>query len=216
MKDNKVEKKNEAGVYQTLLLIPDISGFTQYMNASSIAHSQVNIARLLESIIDSNILNLSVSEIEGDAILFYKFNDESSFVDVMEQIRRMYVSFHKTLKHINVNNTCECGACGLLYNLSLKFIVHFGEVGSVMVKDYCKLFGGDIIIAHRLLKNSITSDEYVLFTNSFIKRYLKNKTMLNNDWIKTEQSSDTYDVLGNIEYFYGNLNELKNTIAVNK
>jgi len=211
MKGNKVEKINEAGVYQTLLLIPDISGFTQYMNTSSIAHSQVNIARLLESIIDSNYLNLSVSEIEGDAILFYKFNDESSFEDVIEQIKRMYLSFHKTLKHINDNNTCECGACGLLYNLSLKFIVHFGEVGYVMVKGYCKLFGGDVIIAHRLLKNSITLDEYILFTNSFIEHYMKDSSLpLNNKGITLEKKSDEYYVLGNIEYKYSSIDLLKN------
>ena len=215
MNSNVCDRKGTV-VHPALILMPDISGFTQYMSAGSIAHSQVNIARLLEAVIEVNYLDLSISEIEGDAILFYKFNDNSSFDDVMEQVIRMYVSFHKILIHINDNNTCKCGACTLLYNLSLKFIVHFGEVGSVMVKDYCKLFGGDIIIAHRLLKNSITSDEYVLFTNSFIKLYLKNKTMLNNDWIKIEQSSDTYDVLGNIEYFYSNLNELKNTITVNK
>jgi len=209
MKGNKVEKKNEAGVYQTLLLIPDISGFTQYMNASSIAHSQLNISRLLESIIDSNFLDLSISEIEGDAILFYKFNDESLFEDVIEQIKRMYMSFHKTLKHINDNNTCECGACGLLYNLSLKFIVHFGEVGSVMVKDYCKLFGGDVIIVHRLLKNSITFDEYILLTNSFIKRYFNNSKSIDNDWLTLEKKSDNYNVLGKIEYKYSNLDRVK-------
>jgi len=208
MKSNICEG-NETVVNPALILMPDISGFTQYMSASSITHSQVNIARLLESVIDANELNLNISEIEGDAILFYKFNDDSSFDDVAEQIKKMYLSFHQVLSNINEGNDCECGACNLLYNLSLKFIVHYGEVGSVMVKGYCKLFGSDIIIAHRLLKNSIPIQEYVLFTNSLIDRYRVRSSVVNNDWITLKKNSDKYDILGNIKYHYSNLNELK-------
>ena len=186
-----------------------LNGFIQYMNASSIAHSQVNITRLLESIIDSNYLDLLVSEIEGDAILFYKFNDKSTARDITEQVKKMYTSFHQTLIDINENNDCQCGACGLLYKLSLKFIVHFGEVGSVMVKDYCKLFGGDVIIAHRLLKNNIPLQEYVLFSDAFIKKYNAQSSLIDEDLIKLKESSDKYDVLGNIDYHYSNLNKLK-------
>ena len=102
-----------------------------------------------------------------------------------------------------------CGACGLLYKLSLKFIVHFGEVGSVMVKDYCKLFGDDVIIAHRLLKNSIPLQEYVLFSDAFIKKYNAQSSLIDEDLMKLKESSDKYDVLGNIDYHYSNLNNLK-------
>jgi Protein of unknown function (DUF2652) len=200
---------NETVIHPALILMPDISGFTQYISASSITHSQVNIARLLESVIDANELNLTISEIEGDAILFYKFNDDSSFDDVAEQIKKMYFSFHQVLRDINESNDCECGACNLLYNLSLKFIVHYGEVGSVMVKGYCKLFGSDIIVAHRLLKNQIPLQEYILFTDNFIKKYNVQLLLLNESWIKLEKNSDTYDVLGNIKYHYSSLNELR-------
>jgi Protein of unknown function (DUF2652) len=196
---------NETVVNPALILMPDISGFTQYISASAITHSQVNIARLLESVIDANELDLTISEIEGDAILFYKFNDDSSFDDIAEQIKKMYFNFHQVLRDINENNDCECGACSLLYNLSLKFIVHFGEVGSVMVKGYCKLFGGDVIIAHRLLKNSVPLEEYVLFTDAFIKKYNTQASLI----LKFEKNSDEYDVLGNIQYYYSSLNKLQ-------
>jgi len=208
MRDNVCEK-NETVVLPSLILIPDISGFTQYMSATSIEHSQVNIARLLESIIDSNNLDLSISEIEGDAILFNKFNDESTVNIIVAQIKKMYLSFHRTLKNINENNDCQCGACNILHNLSLKFVVHHGKVGSVMVKGYCKLFGSDIIVAHRLLKNQIPLQEYILFTDDFMKKYNAQPLLLNEDWIKLEENSDTYNILGNIKYHYSSLNELK-------
>ena len=200
---------NKPVVHPAIILIPDISGFTQYMGASLIAHSQVNIARLLESVIDANVLDLSVSEIEGDAILFYKFYYENSANDILEQVKKMYLSFHQALKDINESNDCKCGACDLLYNLSLKFVVHYGEVGSIMIKDHCKLFGGDVIAAHRLLKNRIPQQEYVLFTESFINRYQAYSTLINREWIKLKNSSDKYDVLGVIDYHYSNLEELK-------
>ncbi len=59
-------------VQGTLLFIPDISGFTQFVNETEIQDSQHIIEELLEAIIDANEIGLEISEIEGDAILFYR------------------------------------------------------------------------------------------------------------------------------------------------
>jgi hypothetical protein len=53
-----------------LIFIPDISGFTRFVNEVEIDHSRHIIQELLEVIINSNKIGLEVSEIEGDAILF--------------------------------------------------------------------------------------------------------------------------------------------------
>jgi hypothetical protein len=58
-----------------LIFIPDISGFTRFVNEVEIDHSRHIIQELLEVIINSNKIGLEVSEIEGDAILFYKYGD---------------------------------------------------------------------------------------------------------------------------------------------
>jgi hypothetical protein len=58
-----------------LLFIPDISGFTQFVNTMEIEHSRAIIQELLEILVNSNQIGLQISEIEGDAILFYKFGD---------------------------------------------------------------------------------------------------------------------------------------------
>ena len=34
--------------------------------------------------------------------------------------------------------------------------------------SFTKLMGGDVILAHRLLKNEISSNEYSLFTESYL------------------------------------------------
>ena len=55
-----------------LLFIPDISGFTRFINETEIEHSRLIIQELLELLINANEMGLEISEIEGDAILFYK------------------------------------------------------------------------------------------------------------------------------------------------
>lgn len=160
------------GIGSALIMIPDISGFTNYISHADLQHSQVSIASLLEAILDSNKLGLTVSEIEGDAILFYNFNDDSTFDEIIEQCELMFDRFHEKLIELK-DDGCKCGSCQKMQNLGLKFVLHFGELGSLMVKNYCKLYGRDLIIAHRLLKNDLRSSEYILFTQEFSSRYEK-------------------------------------------
>ena len=56
--------------------MPDISGFTQFVSETEVMHSRHIVQELLEILIDSNHLNLQISEIEGDAIFFYKTGDK--------------------------------------------------------------------------------------------------------------------------------------------
>lgn len=50
--------------------MPDISGFTRFVNEVEIEHSRLVIQELLEILVNANEIGLEVSEIEGDAILF--------------------------------------------------------------------------------------------------------------------------------------------------
>ena len=62
-----------------LLLIPDISGFTQFVSEVEISHSKHIVSELLELLIDSNKLNLDLCEVEGDALFYYKQGDIPAF-----------------------------------------------------------------------------------------------------------------------------------------
>ena len=48
----------------SLLFIPDITGFTKFVNDTEVAHGQHIVAELLELIIDSDRLGMTVSEVE--------------------------------------------------------------------------------------------------------------------------------------------------------
>ncbi|MEM9143060.1 MAG: DUF2652 domain-containing protein, partial [Bacteroidota bacterium] len=56
----------------SLLFLPDISGFTKFVQSTEVAHSQHVISELLEVLIDANTQQMELAEIEGDALFFYK------------------------------------------------------------------------------------------------------------------------------------------------
>lgn len=148
-----------------LIFIPDISGFTRFVNQTEIEHSRYIIEELLETIINSNQIGLSISEIEGDAILFYKFGDPPTVQQLVQQVEKMFCEFHKQIRNYEYRRLCQCSACINAVDLSLKVIIHYGEFSSYKVKEFSKLLGKDIIVAHQLLKNDIDTHEYMLLTD---------------------------------------------------
>lgn len=147
-----------------LIFIPDISGFTRFVKTVEIDHSRLIIQELLEILIDANEMGLTVSEIEGDAILFYKFGEKPSPGELYYQVKKMFTSFHKNLMAYEARRYCQCEACLSAINLTLKVITHYGEFTEYSVKQYNQLIGKDVIVAHQLLKNDIDLHEYWLVT----------------------------------------------------
>jgi hypothetical protein len=156
-----------------LLFIPDISGFTQFVEKTEIEHSQFIIQKLLETLINSNQLELQVSEIEGDAILFYKFGNPPGSKVIYDQVEKMFCDFHHLLRSISVHRLCQCGACRESEKLSLKIITHQGEFTTYNVKEFSKLIGKDVIRVHQLLKNDIPQHEYWLVTDNLYRQHFK-------------------------------------------
>ena len=192
-----------------LLFVPDISGFTSFVKDTEIEHSQHIIKGLLEKLIDANEIGLQVSEVEGDAILFYRFGSPPDAEKFFRQVEKMFVSFHSLLKLIEIQHICECGACSTAaQNLTLKIVAHYGAITQTQIKDHTKLFGQDVITVHRLLKNDISHHEYVLFTNMLTDKW-QPPTL--PQWAHREEGSQQYDV-GTINYNYAQLSPLKQFI----
>ena len=149
----------------SLLFIPDISGFTHFVQNTEVEHSQHVIAELLEVLIHANMLDLELAEIEGDALFFYRM-DLPSQEKLLAQIETMFTAFYSHLKLLEKNRVCPCNACATAPELQLKIVAHAGEIQFISVQDKRKPFGSLVIEAHRLLKNSIDSDNYVLITQA--------------------------------------------------
>jgi len=192
-----------------LLFIPDISGFTNFINKVEIDHSRLILQELLEILINSNQMGLEVSEIEGDAILFYKYGQPPKLDELYKQVEKMFREFHKHLLTYDHCKYCQCQACASMIDLSLKVITHYGEYTGYNVKQFSKLIGKDIIVAHQLLKNDIEQHEYWLVTNNLLN---DNSPAGFTDWMKWNRSAK-WTENGEIYFHYTQLSELKKEIT---
>ncbi len=193
-----------------LLFMPDISGFTQFVSETEVLHSRHIVQELLEIIIDSNHLNLQISEIEGDAIFFYRPGGKPNLKSLLQQVEKMFTRFHAHLKLYEHQRICPCGACKNALDLTLKIIVHFGDVTGIAIKEHKKLFGKDVILLHRLLKNNLNRKEYVLFTENLINE-MEHQHLPN--WYVPQRASEQYDV-GEVRFYFSDLSDLHKTVRV--
>ncbi len=191
-----------------LLFIPDISGFTQFVKATDIAHSQHIIEELLEAVIEANEIGLEVSELEGDAILFFRFGAPPTPDELFRQVRRMFVDFHSHLRLYERQRICQCGACTAAQSLTLKVVAHYAEVTESRIKEHVKLFGPDLITVHRLLKNDIPHHEYILVTTGLTDNWPDGAMP---EWGMTQPGIQDYDI-GTVEYQFAALAPLRDQI----
>ncbi len=194
----------------SLLFIPDITGFTEFVNKTEIEHSQHIISELLENIIDGNQLNLEICEVEGDAVFFYKSEDVPGLEKIYAQAKTMFLQFHSHLKLYESQRICQCGACLTASKLSLKFIVHSGEIGFTNIKNSKKPFGTDIILLHKLLKNDIMLSEYILFTDQYLLNKHKEKGAFLHEKLKDGHSN--YEKIGLVQYRFISLSDLNELV----
>ncbi len=177
---------------QSLIFIPDISGFTNFVNDTEIKHSQHIISELLGILLKSNNIGLQPAEIEGDAVMFYR-QDIPDLYELFDQVRRMYIDFHHHLRKYETLRICQCGACRTASSLSIKFIAHAGPVSFIDVDKFHKPFGKAVITAHKLLKNAIDGNEYLLMTDELLRMGSTEK--IRQDSIKLVSGTETNPVV---------------------
>jgi hypothetical protein len=157
---------------RALLLIADIGGYTEYMRSHrmSLAHAEVNTARLLEKVIDA-APGFDLIEIEGDAAFLSRRADTldgDATVAASQAAVGMHRAFHLERQHV-ASNLCPCDGCVQANNLKLKFVAHIGEVATQTIRQRRKLVGIDVILVHRLLKNPVPAPEYLLFSEELYR-----------------------------------------------
>lgn len=162
---------------RAFLLIADISGYTRFMKVHRInlAHAQYVVAQLLESLIDA-AGSLKLAKLEGDAAFFYAqlpdsaANDAAAIGRLSRQIADIRRGFLTRREEMTLDRVCSCDGCVQAGQLRLKFVAHLGEIAFQRVKRYTELAGVDVILVHRLLKNSVPVPEYVLMSEPVYER----------------------------------------------
>ena len=182
---------------EMIIVLPDISGYTNFISFSgqSLGHAQHIVSELLTAVVESTADVLQVSQPEGDSILLYsgshrRRRDRRKIArSVMEILR----AFYRRKQELIRQTACSCNACEGLPDLEIKVVVHKGTVYQSQTVGFPQLVGLPIIVAHRLLKNSVSSRRYVLLTREAA------------DSIElafatgARQDVETYDDLGRVE-----------------
>jgi hypothetical protein len=112
-----------------------------------------------------------ISGFRGDAIFMYV--PETHFCEpqsLLEALENLYFVFADTLRQMAHNTTCTCRACKNMSKLDLKMVVHYGEYAIQKLADREELLGADVIVPHRMLKNSVIEksgiQSYALFSQA--------------------------------------------------
>ncbi len=152
-------------------ILTDISGYTEFLTESELEHAH----ETLQSLFDAQLANikfpLKISGFRGDAIFIY--TPEACFVNpqtFLETLENLYIVFAGTLRQMQINTTCECRACKNMGKLDLKMCIHYGEYIIQTLGDREELLGADVIVPHRMLKNTVIEKTgvkaYALFSEA--------------------------------------------------
>ncbi len=157
---------------KAVLVLADIGGYTRFikMHETSLVHAERIITDLLESVIDGAEFPLTLNKLEGDAALFYAGagqNTQAVLRSAFRQVEGFFSAFHAKREELIKINACPCDACQHVGELRIKAILHYGEVALKQVRQFQELAGEPVIVAHRLLKNTVQQKEYILATEAF-------------------------------------------------
>ena len=199
---------------KAILFIPDISGYTQFVTNTEISHQEHILTELLEILMDTNEVGLELAEVEGDALFYYAVDNIPDHKAMLRMVRKMYIRFHAHLQYYDKYRICHCGACEGATGLNLKFVMHRGEISFLKLKTQKpKPHGKEVITVHRLLKNNIDSNEYLMLTNQAFTsdKNLIKEILDTDDVLQGSESYGDSDV-GIINYDYAYLTNLRKQV----
>jgi hypothetical protein len=191
------------GEKHVVLIIADISGYTQFMvsNRDELAHGQWIIGELVQTIIKQIEIPLEVAKLEGDAVFLYSVKEHHQMD--WEEIRRQigakllgfFEMFSSKVAELSLSHQCQCGTCSNIDQLKLKLIAHSGTALFYQLGRFDELSGVDVIIVHRLLKNSVPAHEYILLTESAYQ------DIMFPEQIAVTEGAEQYEAIGSVKTY---------------
>ena len=194
---------------QGFIVLLDISGYTRYVRAHNLSyvpilgkrfkqmgeeHAEAVVTDLLETLIESTQDFLRPEKLEGDAVLATAVvDDPEEFSRVLlPGLLRAFEAFHRRVHEIVFCRVCLCDCCRQMRELKLKVFVHHGRFLLKQVGPFREIAGQEVIRAHRLLKNSVDNDEYLMLTESVVRLADATEILEMKNHVETdEQLGDT-------------------------
>jgi len=155
------------------LVLADITGYTSYLAGVELDHAQDILADLTDAVVRALRPTFRLAKLEGDAAFMYVVTEVVDGSILQDTIERCYFSFRRRLRDIGQASQCDCNACTYIPRLDLKFVVHHGPIAQQRMAGREELVGRDVIVVHRLLKNSIREalglGAYALYTDACVR-----------------------------------------------
>jgi hypothetical protein len=143
-------------VSQGPLVLADIGGYTAYVQGVELDHATDVLADLLGTVSAALGAVVPVTKFEGDAVFCAGGEPVADDTSLLTAIVNTYVAFRRRQRAISVATSCGCDACRKIPDLELKVVAHRGSFVAHEVAGSNELTGRDVILAHRLLKNTVT------------------------------------------------------------
>jgi len=192
-----------------VLVLADISGFTEFVTATEIEHGPPIIALLLEEVIRQISPPLEIQEVEGDAVFALGpdrgLMSRASLLDVLEGA---FAAFRNRRRELAADESCGCAACRNVASLDLKIVVHHGRFLRQEVGGRSQAAGADVILTHRLLKNDLSGRAYLLLTEAALQW-----TEVDPARVGLVAHTERYEHLGDVRCFVKELGAAGRNIA---
>jgi hypothetical protein len=153
-------------------IIADISGYTKFLAVAELEHAQDIIADFMGTMVASLRPLFRLAKFEGDAAFLYAAADRLDGSLLEDTIESAYFRFRRRMRDVKQAPACTCRACVAMGDLDFKFVVHHGEMVKQVMAGHEELAGRDVILVHRLLKNTVTEKlnhgAYLLYSDACI------------------------------------------------
>lgn len=106
---------------------------------------------------------LTLNKLEGDAALLYASIETDSQTiarDVLRQAQAIYQTYC-------ARQQAWANLLTPTLNLHFKIILHYGDVAFKQIQHFNEIAGPEVILLHRLLKNTVADPAYILMTDAF-------------------------------------------------
>ena len=154
-------------------VIADISGYTSFLAGVELDHAQDILADLMDTVVKGLRPPFRLAKFEGDAAFVYAVTAKVDGSMLQDTIESAYFKFRRRLRDIKQASVCECKACAGMGDLDFKFVAHHGEMVKQKMGGREELAGRDVILVHRLLKNTVSekigSRAYALYSDACIQ-----------------------------------------------
>lgn len=179
------------------LVMADITGYTGLLAGSELEHAQDALRDLVQTVVAKLRPQFRLAKLEGDAAFAYVITERIDGSQLLDTLEAAYFAFRRRLEGISRATTCDCNACIRIPALNMKLIAHHGSFVRQRLYGVEELTGTDVILVHRLLKNSVAEQlalqGYLLLTDACLVA-----ARLAPEPLGLVEHRETYDSLGEV------------------